>query len=468
MSTLLIAPWGCPAQWKDVIYSIDGRNIKSCTSLLPILKFLNEDVSVVIVVLDSLIDRYSGKGVESACYRYYSRYYNEFFRERVMDYNDLVGRCKEFIKSIVNDVAEEADVKIKDLEVIVGSCVGSPGGRWVFKGNANDFTALVLYELGKLCLERKYSRIILDLSHGVNFMPSVCLRIAYLLAGLLRIAYSESFEGKRDYILLEVYNSDPYPPGAKLPVLNINLVLKEHVKTAYIPHYISRRLIKGGTKISKDLERRIGEINSRYSDAVRTILSSLYYPLPLALCKAFKEYDMDALKGIVDEAINTWREHIRINYNQKQVIRYLRLSPEAIYNALLAYASYLNVKKSVESLGSIKVDDLKRLAELYRTVNESYYYLIKDEVSKIEMNIKTHKWEKDSVLYAELIGEFEEGRPPTKRPIKRVMIAHVGLQKEIVRVYKDRKMEYAFDVLGIKRMRDLLEEAGLLLTSGDE
>jgi len=461
MPALLVAPWGCPAQWRVAGYSIDGKIIKSCTSLLPILKFLNEDVSVVIVVLDSLIDKYSGKGIESPCYYYYTRYYDEFFRDKMMDYDDLVSRCKGFIKSIVNDVAEEADVKIRDLEVIVGPCVGSPGGRWRFEGDANDFTAIVLYELGKLCLERKYNKVILDLSHGINFMPSVCLRIAYLLAGLLRIIHSDSIEGKQDYILLKVYNSDPFPPGAKFPVLNVNLTMKEVIRTAYIPHHVSRYLISGRFKIPRDLQKRIRDINSRYSDVVSTILSSLYYPLPLALCEAFKEYDMDAFREMLDEAINTWREYIRIDYEQKRVIRYLRLSPEAIYNALLVYATYLKARRCLKNLRNIKVDGLKRLAELYRVINESYYYLIIQEISKIETNIKSYKWKKDSVLYAELIGEAKGRRSLDKR----IMIAHAGLQKEIVQIYKDGRVEYIFDTLEIKRVKDLLKKAGLLLAS---
>jgi len=454
MPALLIAPWGCPAQWRVAKYFINGKNIESCTSLLPILKFLNEDVSVVIIVLDSLVDKYTGREIKSPCYDYYVKYYDEFFHDRITSYDDLVNRCKGFVKSIVNDIAKEAGIRIKDLRIVVGPCVGSPGGEWRFKGDANDFAAIVLYELGKLCLERKYVEVILDLSHGINFMPSVCLRIAYLLAGLLMVTY-----GDQDYVTLKVYNSDPFPPGAKHPALNVNLTMKETVRTAYIPHRVLRYLIKSRCMVPKDLQERMRNINNRYFDAVCTILSSLYYPLPLALCRALNEYDMNTLKRIVDEAVTIWKENIKIDYSQKQVTRLLRLLPEAVYNFLLVYASYLRVRRDLKNLENIRVIDLKKLSKLYEVVNESYYYLIMQEVSEIEDSIKYHKWTKSSVLYVELKG----GTKRKPFPNKRIMIAHAGLQMDFTRIYQDGRIEYAFDILGVEKVKDLLKKAGLLL-----
>ena len=65
----------------------------------------------------------------------------------------------------------------------------------------------MLYELGSVVLNREYDEIVLDLTHGINFMPALTLRVAYRLASILLVAYREL--GKRGIRIL-VYNSDPH------------------------------------------------------------------------------------------------------------------------------------------------------------------------------------------------------------------------------------------------------------------
>lgn len=64
--TLLISTWGSPAHWGVVKYRINGIEKPSCTSLLPMLEWLEFNVDSVVIVLDSLVDRPSEAGLRRA------------------------------------------------------------------------------------------------------------------------------------------------------------------------------------------------------------------------------------------------------------------------------------------------------------------------------------------------------------------------------------------------------------------
>jgi hypothetical protein len=57
--TLVVATWGHPARWYNVLYSVGTKvqDFRCCTSLIPLLRYLEgegEGVDVVLVALDSL------------------------------------------------------------------------------------------------------------------------------------------------------------------------------------------------------------------------------------------------------------------------------------------------------------------------------------------------------------------------------------------------------------------------------
>ena len=470
MSVLVVAPWGCPAQWKVATYVLDRVREGTCTSLVPLVKKLKEsgeEVTVVVIVLDSLVDEYVGKRVESPCYRHYVSCFRRIIGGKcgISDYGEVVGYCRELARCVAENVARERDVVINDLRVVVSPCIGSPGGRWCFVGNARDFMSVTLYELGKLCLlEGRYDRVVLDLTHGVNFMPSTCLHIMYYLVSILLVRYDI-----RDGVLLEVYNSDPYPPErARLEPevsLNINLVLKERVKAVEVPHTLPAHLLRPRDRVPEYVAERVKELNKKFVRPVRIILSTIYYPLPLALLKAVRECDVEGVVDALKEAVSLWREQVRViskGSGKTEVSRPVELNPLAVYAGLLTHAVYLRLAEAGRNCEGVGLKDLEDLAELYRVVNESYYYLIMDEAGRIKKSLKNYKWETNCVKLADLLGQ--EGGSTS--PNKRVMIAHAGLQKELVLLCGDERIDYEYSTLGIGSIEELLKKAGLLLRRG--
>jgi CRISPR-associated protein Csx1 len=104
-----------------------------------------------------------------------------------------------------------------------------------------------------------------------------------------------------------------------------------------------------------------------------------------------------------------------------------------------------------------RLEVLKRSEALYWAINESFYYLISNELKLIEKSLEERKPSR-TLRLCELYGEDCESGTPDKR----VMIAHAGLQKEFVLVDPSNKqLCYTDDV------ENLLDRCGLQISQRD-
>ncbi len=439
--TLAIATWGQPALWREARYvSEDGeRKVEHCTTL-PLLLELYNNSDAVLLVLDSLMDEYAGRA-EGRCFGCYDELRGSV-RAVVNSYSyrELRERVKGFVREMLRCLEIDGDVA-----VVVCPAVGRPGGQWTFDSSPTDYEAVALAELGPYVLDKRYNRVVLDVSHGVNFMPSVALRVAERLAGLLLVAHDVD-----QPVTLEVYNSDPYPPRTNsLPQLRLNLVAKERVTSARVPSLLPPKLVSCKRRVEQRLEETVSELNGRYRQVVRLPLSALHYPLPLALLYSLSRVQDRALV-VLKEALALWEENVTIVRESREVKGVLRLHPDAVYALLLVEA----VRKRIadpEYPASLEL--LKRCADLYRAFNESYYFLISHELNAVEGMLR-EKRPSAKLRLCEFYGEERD----SGKPDKRVMIAHAGLQKEFVAVDPSNdQLSYTHDV------EKLLGDSGLLV-----
>jgi CRISPR-associated protein Csx1 len=440
--TLIIAPWGQPAVWSTASYVLEKTEIESCTSLMAVVQHFGNEADVVILTLDSLLDEYTGQKT-GRCFECYSRHRDLVKKSaNAKTYVELRNILQEFVKEFVKCLG-----LFCDPFVVICPSIGSPGGNWKFIGAPSDFEAVALYELGKRCIETTYTRIILDLTHGVNFMPAVTLKLAGELASLILAAHGGGERGFENGVELRVYNSDPWISVGGVPRLNLNLVHKDRIKTILTPHQLSSKLLDTS---EENLFMVKNKFNADYLNMVRLPFSAIYYPLPLALCETFRRVgDSPSPLQLLDRALIYWCEHV--NLVDKLVERLIKLDPDAVYALLLVEA----VSRRLEGLERPpSLEDIKKLANLYKVVNESFYYLIMDEIGNVERNLN---FLRDSgwILLSHLLGEDEGREAP---PNKRIMIAHAGLQKEFVEInLHTKQLRYRADV------RDILYDAGLLL-----
>lgn len=441
-SALVIVPWGMPAQWRTVTYELEGKMIQFCTTL-PILLAKFEGADVALLVLDSLVDEYDRERqrkppVQSVCYDCYDELREPMRKaSEAGSYGELRVRVRRFVENYVECLKGRCSRLPENWHLHVAVCpaVGSPGGGWSFEGRASDFEAVALYELGRLCAEHPYRRVVLDLSHGVNFMPALALRLAEELTGMLLAAHSELLDGG---VELLVYNSDPAPlsaaPGRPL---SVNEIARARVTSVPVPHELPQQLLKRRERLEAGLDKEVERVNRRYQEAARLALSALYHPMPLALCHSHRKARESF--SVLDEAFELWLRCASVERNT--VRRRLSLNPKGVYALLLAGSAAKRLESASASYPT-DLDKLVELAQLYRAVNENYYYLVMNELSRIEGALRRSAAAPTFLfpptpLY-ELLGE-KPGKPVLN---KRVMIAHAGLQKEFVEVHGGWMLKY--------------------------
>ncbi|MCC6024046.1 MAG: CRISPR-associated DxTHG motif protein [Thaumarchaeota archaeon] len=451
MRRLLIATWGSPARWGTAYYILrDGDKIlwegESCTTLVPMVEGLcTENCDTVVVTLDSLVDLGSDSPRErNACYTC-SEGCKHLLGGTPRSYAELRGAVERFITEVVKCLGVRAQIR-----TVVAPAVGSPGGVWKFSGKAEDFESVVLYELGSMVLNREYDEIVLDLTHGINFMPALTLRIAYRLASILLVAYRGLSERG---IRILVYNSDPHRydrDGSKRFPVNVNLIARDLVKSIQLVHRIPRP-VKPLRRLEGGLREEIEKLDAELFKVLRLAYPALYYPLPLVLCSVVKE--LGSPLPTIEKVFRLWLDLTEVSYTS--VSRALSINPDAVYALLLigAVAKRLN---GIEYPTPVRV--LQELSELYSSVHPSYYYLINDEVShlrEVESRVvSAGRW----VRYCEV---HRDGCRKVEKPDLRTMVAHAGLQKEFVEIDASTRLRYVRDVSWI------LSNTGLKLIHGD-
>ncbi len=406
-----------------------------------------------------------------------------------MSYDDVEARVKEFTEYVVkciydSDCNTNACRRPRDINVIVSPSVGSPGGRWKFKGEVGDFTSKVLLEvsmiLDRMLEERApISTLVLDLTHGINFMPSAMLSLAGRIASLIIVRQLEG-------IKVEVYNSDPYPPGVKqegemcrevrgsIPRLNVNLVESWKMERILIPHAFPGTLAEPVRDFEdpqvKNTMNELKELRVSMTWA-RRVLSSLYYPLPLMLVYSCNdpEFPYPKVGDVLTRTLNIWKKWVKIN--ETSVEKVFRLIDDDIYALLLASFTCKGLKKLVKTpspSGEVDIESLRNLKTIYSKVSEVHETLIEHELSKIEESKKEElsKTLKPETTQTEAykpecikLADLKHKQKLSDKVDKRIMIAHAGFQEDFTELCINEKGDIMLKYS--KDYKKILEDLGL-------
>jgi len=457
--TLFITTWGLPAVWQEApyVFSPDKKSEREyCTTLIPLLLSMREVVDkdkldLVIIVLDSLVDKYTprdqARQPRSKCYECYtdlSKYINGAASSST--YTEAVNYIKQFIEEFVNCLLDKynVDLRVKS-HVIVAPAVGSPGGNWVFRGELWDYQSKVLIELGELCLNKPYQRVVLDLSHGINYMPSLTLHLSPMLSSILLLAHREL--KNVEFIL---YNSDPFSSNRPL-VLN-----KDEVKVDSI--YLIHRRIKltelsgwAHCEVTKylGLKKALDNIFHEILDYVKYLYTSLYYPLPLALYCLTREDTCRRLNEAWDKIKKGLEDSVFVNREKCEVLRPITVDPLTLY-------MYYVARALCKRLGDHGIEDpsitrlREREVEVYELVHKALHRVAQHELDDI-VN-KMRELRSREVLYKCLKGSWIrlcqlraivgtekdcciEKIDLYKLENRRNLVAHAGLLKDLVEVF---------------------------------
>ena len=411
---LLVSTWGLPRDWKDATYEFEGTFLKSCTTLGLLSRKYDK---VVVLVLDSIVDAVARVDLNTSCGECFKKHWRDFTGN---DYPSLIQHVKETIHGILECLG------VYNADVIVLPATGSPSGVWNFEGNMKDYMSIGLIRLYRYVKEcAQLDEVAIDLTHGINFMPALSFRMVQIVSQL-----SYLYQNREKSIVFRAFNSDPFTSIANL---RINEVYKEIVSSVEIPAKIPVKAILKKERADSDF----GYIEKHFSDIIGPLISSVFYPFPLALARFCKKQAFVDLEEV-------WRKQIVIAH--KRVTRKVFLDPLAVQVMLLA--DILNHK--VEPSG--KIQNLEKMNDtIYKKISVIQHDLIGNELNGIKNDVGKYEGP-----YPRRLCEIK-GKCGTDIVNKRIMIAHAGLQKEFVVVRGDLTLEYTNDPLVI------LKNTGLLL-----
>jgi CRISPR-associated protein Csx1 len=414
--TLLIAPIGDPTRYKEARYKLN-KEIDSCVSFLT-----HHADHVIIVGLSSIIDLEMKKEEEeSKCMKIMKEILSNV--SPVNSYKEIHDSSEIALKEFTEKIYQEYNVK-KDC--IILPALGKPGKNYLFKFEPATISSLLLIQLYNKVKNEFYDRIIVDLTHGINYLPAVCYIAALQIAQIMLI---RALRNNVSQIRFEAYNSDPYK---KDELLNINLTSERKIQTIadnLIEFLASKQpLIKRG-KDFNELAKIFDEINARKGE-VEKLLKSLEYPYPLALCYLCNSFNLN-----LEEVLNNLKIIFldSVKYENNIFSSEIFIDPGKTFLLILAN-EIVNYVKGMAKLYEGKGFELiaiENLASLYKLVIPSYEYLINHEISKIKEKLK------DKDHFKERLNElFKEELKEVEIADKRIMIAHAGLQKQFVHVIK--------------------------------
>ena len=394
---LLVAPWGSPwgssrkspRGWGLQTYIYEGVQLQSKTSLDILARKLRPD-KVLIVVLDTLATTLINTS---------SRY----------GYRELTDHIRNEIKTYIKNETEE--LKGRTVEIIVAPGVGR-FRNGVFKGNLSDFYYFMCWELAKRMVDFYHSlkEVHLDLTHGVNFMPTLTYLSLKEIISALNIF--KSGEGNR--IKFRVYNSDPVV-GEEMQKLEIHVV-EESTPILFTPRLrvwdtdlAPIKPTSGEAELCKELySKKLNEFRDMFNRGVAMELSaffgSIFNGLPLAVASFFPE-NVDEIETAIERVISVFRNHIKVEIgdNCLNVHRELKFTEHFKFMTFVwVFAKLLQSTEVVEC--RMREVELNRL------------HTIKDRV---------FKW--SDVLHIFLgreIGAVKEAIEREK-PIKWTLLAHV-------------------------------------------
>lgn len=243
---LYVATWGNPLEWRQVQYECENGSKASGYASIVCVKNVDR---LVLIVFDSIITaqrRVSIQGVDEPAIECAKRCGLSVNREgdRIFIEPGNVGRLSEWrgkVEEYVRCFAGRQGVDDSKLDVVAIASIGRfpvGGYYWSYEGGYAELIASeILYGLWSRVRDVVNSRsgvdveVILDVTHGINFLPTLAYHIIRYVAMLMIIRGARKVIIKLfnaspgDYKYLKVFSETiehvDIPPGLDSPIAKI-------------------------------------------------------------------------------------------------------------------------------------------------------------------------------------------------------------------------------------------------------
>jgi len=362
MSKVLFAVIGDPASYKRVKYKINECSDESKTSFSILKKCLNIDKTAIIA------------GISLAK------------TDECSDYDS----CASYVKNYV-----------KEKGIIADDIIVSPNIYGKFKGKPDSFYTYNYLHAIKIFEEIKPNEVILDTSHGINYMPLI-------MKDSLILAISAYSSKNKKEINFTMYNSDPpTTPEETYTIHQINQI--KITPLSGLKYITSNILNKDKNRFNWKRIANDQKINiENFSDFLFKITKALNNGIFLYIIET-KKINYSNITTKLENVIKT----IKLETTNNQI----NIKNEAVIETAEAHALFY-LASEFENKTELNLDDLKSYAETY--LDEVTKTIIKNEINKIEQNKQ-----KIETGHKKLLKEIIDQE--TKGINKRILYAHGGL-----------------------------------------
>ncbi|MCS7098694.1 MAG: CRISPR-associated CARF protein Csx1 [Candidatus Methanomethyliaceae archaeon] len=396
MKSILIITLGDPSFYDEVEYIYENSHYKSKFTL-PLLFENTKPEYVIIIALDTIID------------------------EPVGNYNELINSVNRKYRDFISKEIPNLD----KLKIIVAPGVGrfqSKNFIFNFIGELRDFLIYLIYELSKIFIESEDGLTIhLDLTHGINFMPTFTLHAIKEIAGLLTVA--------KENVRLRVYNAEPYRRNITSS-LRIHIVEDWNAILEYDLTAIKRgRLLKlYDKKLNKEMKEPLKstELDGITADDINVFISSIFNGLPLSLYTFYP--NVSKLEEIINKVIETWRSFVNISMkdNELYIKRLLTFHRNFIR---IIHAWFMAKLLNLERKSEVSLEEIDMLRRLFSRWSKRIDAMISYDLYHIKEKIANKELKEWTKLYIAL------DRSP-KGFDTRAFLAHSSLEMNVTEIKK--------------------------------
>jgi len=439
-----VSTWGDPSGWSEVTYKLPSKEIKSFSTiatyenpskiilivqdsvLTPQLRQRSDDAekNKILEIVENCLKKERPSDYESLMNKVREYIKTEdpkrkkviniinscLKKEKPSDYESWVNQVKEYIKCVVkNALGEET---LNKLSIIVVPAVGRIGnfnygkielnqGELPSYLYANIVETLLVQKLYEELKGVNDDEVVLDTTHGVNYLPIIAFRVLYNLTSLLDLKF-------------KVINFVPTVFGQEYTYMEI--FKREEKKNTF-----DLSQIKVGS--SKDPVRRV-------------IVKSLKLNAPLMVIERCKEKER---KEFSEDYYQHFINNVKIENNEIKIKE--KLQPDQAWVDVLSDYVCGKVKDNTK-------EGIEEFGEVLEKFSVNAGPIISREVNII-YNLAKGLKEGERKPYYEIYrmgGEEEEGRSKqlSKEELERNFIAHAGLLKEYVIVEKKNGKIYVY------------------------
>ncbi len=305
--TLIVSSWGYPGNWGLAEYTYRGTKEQGRTSLGAIAKHYLEKGDVVALILapDSLAASPTPRHCPSL-----KEWLCDPSKLSSKDYENLAQRVEEQVRAWIKQCSSTPTLQeLEGNRKVVVEVMTSAGrykgcnGYWSFTQPANasqkpepvsSYTGEAAIAVAETLLKHRASRLVVDITHGINFMPLSLARASEIVAKAYVLATGQELE-------LELVNSEPYPIPAPrgegyTPALEIHTVYNAKYTAKNVLEETALRVIESRDKLKKRPveylvdKQKIGKEAGKHTGWIKTTLEAhsqvaakiALYNMPLA------------------------------------------------------------------------------------------------------------------------------------------------------------------------------------------